>query len=268
MDPGLRTPLVDFFRRGEVARDVRLLAAQGAFAPRALDQLALLLILKDDGDPEVAGAAAQTIERLPRPALEAFIGRSDVPGEMRQYLHRAGLHAGRRGRRRRGAPDRHGASEPLPEAPPEGAPPADAPRGRPQTADAKALSSLSIMERMKLATRGTREQRSVLVRDPNRLVAAAVLSSPKLTESEVEQFAKMANVAEDVLRVIGTNRAWTKNYGVVAGLVRNPKTPLAISMTLLQRINDKDVKMLALDRNVPEPLRIAARKRASASRLS
>ncbi len=62
------------------------------------------------------------------------------------------------------------------------------------------------MERMKLATRGTREQRSVLVRDPNRLVAAAVLSSPKLTDSEVEQFAKMANVAEDVLRVIGTNR--------------------------------------------------------------
>jgi hypothetical protein len=78
----------------------------------------------------------------------------------------------------------------------------------------------------------------------------------------------MANVAEDVLRVIGTNRAWTKNYGVVAGLVRNPKTPLAISLTLLQRINDKDVKLLALDRNVPEPLRIAARKRASASRLS
>jgi hypothetical protein len=119
---------------------------------------------------------------------------------------------------------------------------------------------------MKLATRGTREQRALLVRDPNRLVASAVLSSPKLTESEVEQFAKMTNVAEDVLRVIGTNRAWTKNYGVVAGLVRNPKTPLAISMTLLQRVNDRDVKMLAIDRNVPEPLRIAARKRATASR--
>jgi hypothetical protein len=123
------------------------------------------------------------------------------------------------------------------------------------------------MDRMKLATRGTREQRSVLVRDPNRLVAAAVLSSPKLTESEVEQFAKMANVAEDILRVIGTNRAWTKNYGVVAGLVRNPKTPLAISLNLLQRVNDKDVKMIAIDRNVPEPLRIAARKRAAAARL-
>ena len=94
MDPGLRTPLVDFFRRGEVARDVRLLAAQGAFAPRALDQLALLLILKDDSDPEVAGAAAQTIERLPRPAVEAFIGRADVPGEMRQYFTALGFTPG------------------------------------------------------------------------------------------------------------------------------------------------------------------------------
>jgi hypothetical protein len=76
----------------------------------------------------------------------------------------------------------------------------------------------------------------------------------------------MANVSEDVLRVIGTHRGWTKNYGVIAGLVRNPKTPVAISLTLLQRVNDRDVKMLAINRNVPEPLRIAARKRAAANR--
>jgi hypothetical protein len=32
-------------------------------------------------------------------------------------------------------------------------------------------------------------------------------------------------------------------------------------------VSDRDVKMLALDRNIPEPLRIAARKRASTARL-
>lgn len=259
MDPGLRTPLVDFFRRGEVAHDVRLLAAQGAFAPRALDQLALLLILKDDADPEVATSAAHTIERLPRPAVEAFIGRSDVPGEMRQYFTALGFTPSGAVADAEAPLIDTAANEALPETPADGAPEAVA---------VKTLSELGVVERMKLATRGTREQRAVLVRDPNRLVAAAVLSSPKLTESEVEQFAKMANVAEDILRVIGTNRAWTKNYGVVAGLVRNPKTPLAISLTLLQRVNDKDVKMLAIDRNIPEPLRIAARKRAAANRLS
>lgn len=260
MDPGVRTPLVDFFRRGEVARDVRLVAAEGAFAPRALDQLALLLILKDDADPEIAGAAACTIDRLPRAALEAFIGRTDVPGEMRQYFTALGFTPGGVVEDAEAPLIDTAESEPV-----QATPTLD---GAPEAIEVKALSALGVLERMKLATRGTREQRSVLVRDPNRLVAAAVLSSPKLTESEVEQFAKMANVAEDVLRVIGTNRAWTKNYGVIAGLVRNPKTPLAISMTLLQRINDRDVKLLAIDRNIPDPLRIAARKRATASRSS
>ena len=73
----------------------------------------------------------------------------------------------------------------------------------------------------------------------------------------------MTNVGEEVLRVIGTNRQWTKNYGVVAGLVRNAKTPVAVSLNLLQRINDRDVKLLALDRNIPEPVRMAARRRAA-----
>lgn len=259
MDPGLRSPLVDFFRRGEVARDVRLLAAQGAFAPRALDQLALLLVLKDDSDTEIAAAAATTLARLPRAALEAFLARNDVPAEMRQYFVAQGITPG-------GAVADPEA--PLIDTADEEADPAAATAEVAAGAgpEATRLSSLSVMERMKLAMRGTREQRAMLVRDPNRLVASAVLSSPKLTESEVEQIAKMANVSEDVLRVIGTNRGWTKNYGVVAGLVRNPKTPVAISLTLLQRVNDRDVKMLAIDRNIPEPLRIAARKRAAANR--
>jgi hypothetical protein len=126
---------------------------------------------------------------------------------------------------------------------------------------------MSVLEKMKAAMRGTREERAILVRDPNRLVAAAVLSSPKLTGQEVETIAKMANVGEEVLRVIGTNRQWIKNYGVVAGLVRNPKTPVAIALNLLQRLHDKDVKLLALDRNIPEPVRMAARKRAANAQL-
>jgi ABC-type lipopolysaccharide export system ATPase subunit len=91
-------------------------------------------------------------------------------------------------------------------------------------------------------------------------VAAAVLSSPKLTDSEVEAFAKMANVTEEVLRAIAMNRSWMKNYGVVSGLTRNPKTPPGISMQLVARLNERDLKMLTTDRNVPEAVRLAARK--------
>jgi hypothetical protein len=115
---------------------------------------------------------------------------------------------------------------------------------------------------MKLAMKGTREQRATLIRDTNRIVATAVLTSPKLTEAEVEAFAKMANVSEDVLRIIGTNRTWLKNYAVALALAKNAKTPPGISMQLLHRLNEKDMKRISIDRNVPEVLRLAARRLA------
>jgi hypothetical protein len=122
------------------------------------------------------------------------------------------------------------------------------------------LSNLSIMQRMKLAMKGTREQRARLVRDSNKLVSAAVLSSPKLTETEVEAFTRMGNVSEDVLRIISMNRSWMKNYGVMLGLAKHPKSPPAISMPIVARLNEKDQKALSVDRNVPEGVRLAARK--------
>jgi hypothetical protein len=251
MDPGFRSPLVDFFRRGEVARDVRLLAAQGALAPRAHEQLALLVLLSDDPDREIAAATAATLDALPEQPLRAFIARSDVPDAMRRFFTARGL-------------DTTGVAASDTEAPlidtlAELAEVPDSPDGSADD-DRKLLSSLPVIERMKLAMKGTREQRAQLVRDSNRLVAAAVLSSPKLTESEVEAFTKMGNVSEEVLRTIGTNRAWTKNYGVLAGLCRHPKTPPAMSMQMLHRLNERDLKNISIDRNVPEVLRQLSRK--------
>ena len=100
---------------------------------------------------------------------------------------------------------------------------------------------MSFTDRLKAAVKGTREMRAILIRDSNKMIASAVLSSPKVSEPEVESFARMANVSEDVLRVIGSNRAWLKNYGVVLGLTKNPKTPLGLSLNLMSRLNDRDL---------------------------
>lgn len=255
MDPGFKSPLIDFFRRGEVARDVRMLAAQGAMAPRAIEQLALLVLLSDDPDLEVTRAANATIEALPVEALSAFLGREDTPREMREFFAARGVHANAAVAASAGEFD-----EPLLDTLSELPVESEAETSDP---DRKAISSLPVLDRIKLAMKGTREQRAVLVRDSNKLVAAAVLSSPKLTDSEIEQFTKMGNVGEDVLRMIGHNRAWLKNYGVVLGLCKHPKTPPAISMQILQRLNEKDLKMLAIDRNVREGLRVLAKKMTS-----
>jgi hypothetical protein len=248
MDPGVRTPLIDFFRRGEVASDVRLLAARGALAPRAHEQLALLLILSADPDPTIAATAGGTLDALPVASVARVLARTDAPQAMRDFFAARGIH-------------------PEAGAEPDDAPMVDTTEPGEQEAsdesDPAVLSGLPVIDRMKLAMRGTREQRAQLIRDSNRLVAVAVLSSPKLTEAEVEAFARMANLSEDVLRIIATNRAWVKNYNVVAALTRNPKTPVALAMGFLQRLNDRDLKMLAIDRNVPEPVRLAARKFAA-----
>lgn len=75
----------------------------------------------------------------------------------------------------------------------------------------------------------------------------------------------MGAVSDEVLRTIGQTRGWTKSHPIVSALVRNAKTPLAVSMTLLQRLHERDMRGLSIDRNVPEPLRIAARKKVVGS---
>jgi hypothetical protein len=115
-------------------------------------------------------------------------------------------------------------------------------------------------QKMISALKGTREDRAILVRDPNRLVSSAVLGSPKLTDVEVESFAGMKSLSGEVLRKIGNHKEWVKRYGVVSNLVKNPRTPLAISIGLVPRLNPRDIKSLAVDRNVPEVIRKQAQK--------
>jgi hypothetical protein len=257
MDPGYRSPLVDQFRRGDTPRDMKVLAAQGGLAATAHEQLALLLLLSDDPDSEVAAAVKATIEALPPEPLGAFLARGDAPAEMKTFFGKLGITPGPEPAADASTPLLDPADEDEEDEGEEEDASAGSGKGKGQPT---ILSGLPVKTKVKLAFKGTREQRAQLIRDPNRMVSAAVLSSPKLTESEVESFAKMANVSEDVLRIIGMNRTWLKNYGVILGLVKNPKTPPALSMQLLPRITERDMKMVAVDRNVPEALRLAARK--------
>jgi hypothetical protein len=257
MDSGYRTPLLDCFRRGEVAHDIRLLAARGALAPRVQEQLALLVFLVSDSDEEIAATATRTVDRLPGPAVARFIGRSECAEDLRAFFVARGIQP-----IASSGPHKEEEDEELvPEVDEEDeAAPAPAPDEKEEEKVRIMLNALPVPKRLKAALKGTREQRAVLIRDPNKVVAAAVLSSPKLSEVEVEVFAKMANVSEEVLRTIGTSRAWTRSYAVATALVKNPKTPPTITMPLMMRLTERDLKLLLTDRNVPEMLRLAARK--------
>jgi len=254
---GVRTPLLEFFRRGEVARDVRLYAAQGALAPRALEQLALLAILTTDPDPEVARAAESTLRAIPGASLSGFLARPDVPPELVTFFGARGVE-----------PASFADGGPVDDAPLVDLVPeddgesADVSGGDAARVPAlQRIAALAVPQRVALAMRGSREERAILVRDPNKLVAIGVLSSPKLTDTEVESIARMASVSDEVLRLIAATRAWTKSYAVVVALARNPKTPVAVSMNLLPRLAERDLKLLSTDRNVPDILRVTARRK-------
>jgi hypothetical protein len=247
------TTLLDFFRRGEVPRDVKLLAAAGALAPRAHDQLAILVVLLDDADAEIRRTASNTIDAIPVEALTAFLARSDVPIGVREFFADRGIFPAEI--------PAISADDPLIERGTSGQDTSDEGEGESRESLLQQIAKMSFSDRLRAAMKGSREVRAILIRDPNKMVAASVLSSPKLTENEVESFARMANNSDEILRVIAGNRAWMKNYGIVVGLARNPKTPVALSLNLLARLNDRDVNALSMDRNVPEPLRTAARRR-------
>jgi hypothetical protein len=251
------TPLLDFFKRGEVARDVRLLAAAGAIAPRAHEQLSILILLLDDSDREVRATAQETLDKIPVESLTTFLARSDVPIGVREFFADRGVFPAEM--------PSLSAEEPLLDVEASEAPASDEEPAEDHSRESliQQIANMSFTDRLKAAMKGSREMRGILIRDPNKMISAAVLSSPKLNEAEIESFSKMTNVSEEVLRIIGTNRAWTKNYSVIFGLTKNPKTPLGISLTLMARLNDRDVSTLATDRNVPEPLRAAARRKVA-----
>ena len=263
------SPLFEHLTRGEAERDARLLAAQGGLELRASEQVAVLVFLLDDPDREIRQTADNTLNRIPVEALSKFLARPGTPLDLLEFFADRGVFPDETSGEAAGEGGGEGADDaPIVAAQPVDAVEAAAALGiedvlldKDQTSITQKIQKMNFTQRLIAASKGTREMRSILVRDNNKMIAAAVMSSPKLTESEIETFSRMASVSEDVLRMIAHNRSWMKSYRVVLGLVKNPKFPVALSLNLLQRVNAKDVAQIAIDRNIPEPLRVAARKK-------
>ncbi len=122
------------------------------------------------------------------------------------------------------------------------------------------IGRMSVVEKIKAALTGNMETRSLLVRDSNKIISRAVLQSPKISDTEAESYAAAKNVSEEVLRLIAQNRKFMKSYVVMRALVNNPRAPVNITMPLLMRLNERDLKGVSLNRNVPEVIRSLAIK--------
>ncbi len=339
-------PLVQQFKRGQVPRDLRLLAAQGALPLKPVDLLELLLLLWKDADAEVADAAGGSLAEVSADELVGLLREKNTPPqilawalenrserELREVVLQnpslpdesiEGLASGlsehlaelvvinqvrllrstsllaalernqslsndqKRRLRELRETFRIGQEQAPPEAPPAPATeqvveeeafqdlPEEGPlteeeavarylaedeRGQNEKVNAvQRIYKLNTAQKVITALKGTREERAILVRDPNRLVSTAVLGSPRLTDAEIEAFAAMKNVSQETLRQIGNHREWIKRYAVLSTLVRNPRTPVGIAISMVARLNPRDMKALTMDRNVAEVIRKQAQK--------
>jgi hypothetical protein len=122
------------------------------------------------------------------------------------------------------------------------------------------ISKLDIKGRIQLAMKGNKEERSILIRDGTKIVALAVLDSPKITDGEVEGFASQKNVLEAVLRAIPMKRRFAKHYPVIRNLVFNPRTPLDLSLGLMKNLLVNDLRNLSSNKEVSETIRKLALK--------
>ena len=122
------------------------------------------------------------------------------------------------------------------------------------------INSLDVKGRIQLALKGSKEERSILIRDGTKVVSLAVLEAPKLSDGEVEKFASQKNVLEAVLRQIPMKRRFMKNYIIVRNLVANPRTPLDLGLGLMKNLLTADLKNLSTNKEVSETIRNLAGK--------
>ncbi len=122
------------------------------------------------------------------------------------------------------------------------------------------LMMMNVKDRVKMGMKGDRETRSILIRDANRIVSAAVIHNPRIMDQEIEAISAMRTVSEEVLRLIALNRQWARSYPIIHNLVRNPRTPIGTVMQILPRIQAKDLQTLSQNRNVSETVRRQAQR--------
>ena len=119
---------------------------------------------------------------------------------------------------------------------------------------------MNVPKKVELALKGNKEARGILIRDSNKSIQMAVISSPKLTVEEADTFARMRSLPDEVFRRIALSRKFMKKYAVVKSMVFNPKVPQGLAMGLVKRLNDSDLKWLSKDKNVSDVVRREAKK--------
>ena len=128
----------------------------------------------------------------------------------------------------------------------------------------KIITQLNAGQKLKLALSGNKSARDLLIKDSNKIISMAVLKNPRITEEEVQKVTLTKGTNDDMLRHIARNKEWVKSYGIRVGMLTNPKTPLTVSLKLLDTVYEKELHSIAKSKNIPNALASAARRKLEA----
>lgn len=128
----------------------------------------------------------------------------------------------------------------------------------------KLIVSMNAGQKLKLALSGNKSARDLLIKDSNKVISMSVLKNPRITEEEVQKVTLTKGTNDDMLRQIARNKEWVKSYGIRVGMLTNPKTPLTVSLKLLDTVYEKDLQAIAKSKNIPNTLASAARRKLEA----
>lgn len=269
--------LVNILRTAEAPLVIRRKGARGELPVDFAEKVEILVLLSRDPEPEIQAEACQTFVALEPQALADLLAKPEASAEVLEYaahtlspnqaLAVCALRANPALRPElRVLVETYGlsarASEPSTTLPPTalGDMPTAEAAGHTNETVLQRLARMTAPEKIKCALTGSQEERMILIRDANKTVARSVLQSPKISDAEIEAFAAMAGLSEEVLRLIAKNRGFMKNYAVSRALINNPHAPLDVTLPLITRLHDRDLKMLSMNKNVADVLRTTAAK--------
>lgn len=224
-----------------------------------------LIYLASSSNVVVLDSLSLNHERLlkSRSVLDALIQNPLVKGALRQSMLEL---ADPTARERLTPPTTDGAApppQPAPKAPPAGSESALTSDDQDEVDEhniGARIHQMSVAEKIKYATRGNKEARTILLKDSSKLVVAAVIKSPKMTEDEILKIAQNKQANDEAIRLITFNKEWLKNYSIRLALINNPKTPPGIAMRLMPFLSKKDLKDLSSSRNVSSLISSSAKK--------
>jgi hypothetical protein len=275
-----------FLTRGATAAD-KLGAICGEVELPAGDLAVLLLILSQDADPAVKGAAIKRLRELSEDLLLEVVTSPGTHPRVLDVLAR--LHSTKAAvmsclalNPNVSAPTisflaekgvvlhpQHASVVPVLPASPEPsgdiedeeAAPLESPEETEEFKSKYQLSrSLGVAERIKIALTGDKEWRSLLIKDSNKLVSGSVVKNPRITEAEILTIARSAIQNEEILRIICMNKEWLKNYQIKKALALNNKTPLPAALRYISTLTEKDLAAIAKSKNVSSVISTQARR--------